>query len=211
MTPNHRRAQLPTADAAAARNAAEPPCYNRRMHERWHCTTVCCVRRDGQVAMGSDGQVTLETTVMKAGARKVRRMYGDRVLAGFAGSSADGLALFARFESKLEALGGNLRRAAVQLAEEWRTDKKLRHLQALLIVADRDVSVLLSGTGDVIEPDDGVLTIGSGGPLALAAARALLRHTELDAATIVREALTVASQIDIYTNDQLTLEVLGEA
>ncbi len=179
------------------------------MRERWHSTTVCCVRRDGQVAMGSDGQVTLERTVMKAGARKVRRMYGDRVLAGFAGSSADGIALFTRFEAKLEALGGNLRRAAVQLAEEWRTDKSLRHLEALLVVADQEVSVLVSGTGDVIEPDDGVLVIGSGGPVALAAARALLRHTRLDAPAIVRESLAIAAQIDIYTNDHLTLEVLG--
>ena len=156
--------------------------------------------------MGSDGQVTLDHTVMKAGARKVRRMYGGRVLAGFAGSSADGMALFTRFEGKLESLNGNLLRAAVQLAQEWRTDKSLRHLEALLIVADQEASVLLSGTGDVIEPDDGILVIGSGGPLALAAARTLLRHTDLEAASVVREALEIAAQIDIYTNDQICVE-----
>lgn len=160
--------------------------------------------------MGSDGQVTLDHTVMKAGARKVRRMYGGRVLAGFAGSSADGMALFTRFEGKLESLNGNLLRAAVQLAQEWRTDKSLRHLEALLIVADREASVLLSGTGDVIEPDDGILVIGSGGSLALAAARTLLRHTDLEAASVVREALEIAAQIDIYTNDQIRVEEVGD-
>lgn len=179
------------------------------MPHRFHGTTICCVRRAGKVALGGDGQVTLANTVMKAGARKVRRMYHDRVLAGFAGSSADGLALFTRFEGKLESLNGNLRRAAVQLAEEWRTDKSLRHLEALLVVADSEASILLSGTGDVIEPDDGILVIGSGGSVALAAARVLLRHTELDAEAVVREALATAAQIDIYTNDNLTVEVLG--
>ena len=178
------------------------------MTSRFHGTTICCVRRDGQVALAGDGQVTLGNTVMKAGARKVRRMYGDRVLAGFAGSSADGLALFTRFESKLEAFSGNLHRAAVELASEWRTDKTLRHLEALLIVASEDASVLLSGTGDVIEPDDGVLVIGSGGPVALAAARTLLRHTELDASSIAREALEMAAAIDIYTNDSIVVETL---
>ena len=180
------------------------------MLNRLHHTTVCCVRRGERVAMGSDGQVTLEHTVMKAGARKVRRMYGGRVLAGFAGSSADGMALFTRFEGKLESLNGNLLRAAVQLAQEWRTDKSLRHLEALLIVADREASVLLSGTGDVIEPDDGILVIGSGGSLALAAARTLLRHTDLEAASVVREALEIAAQIDIYTNDQICVEEVGD-
>ncbi len=160
--------------------------------------------------MGSDGQVTLDHTVMKAGARKVRRMYSGRVLAGFAGSSADGMALFTRFEGKLESLNGNLLRAAVQLAQEWRTDKSLRHLEALLIIADREASVLLSGTGDVIEPDDGILVIGSGGSLALAAARTLLRHTDLEAASVVREALEIAAQIDIYTNDQIRVEEVGD-
>jgi len=178
------------------------------MRNHFHHTTVCCVRRGEQVALGADGQVTLDHTVMKAGARKVRRMYHDRVLAGFAGSSADGLALFTRFESKLETLNGNLRRAAVQLAEEWRTDKSLRHLEALLVVADQETSILLSGTGDVIEPDDGVLVIGSGGPMALAAARVLLQHTEMNAETIVREALQTAAGIDIYTNDNIGIETL---
>lgn len=181
------------------------------MPSRFHGTTVCCVRRDDQVALGADGQVTLDHTVMKAGAQKVRRMYEDRVLAGFAGSSADGLALFTRFESKLETFNGNLRRAAVQLAAEWRTDKSLRHLEALLIVADADTSVLLSGTGDVIEPDDGVLVIGSGGSVALATARTLIRHTDMSAERIVQEALGMAAEIDIYTNDRLVVEVLSRA
>ncbi len=158
--------------------------------------------------MGGDGQVTLEHTVMKAGARKVRRMYNDAVLAGFAGSAADGLALFTRFEDKLESFNGNLRRAAVELSGEWRTDKSLRHLQALLVVADAEASILLSGTGDVIEPDDGILVIGSGGSVALAAARALIAHTELDAEHVVREALLTAASIDIYTNDNIRVEVL---
>ncbi len=158
--------------------------------------------------MGGDGQVTLEHTVMKAGARKVRRMYNDAVLAGFAGSAADGLALFTRFEAKLESFNGNLRRAAVELSGEWRIDKSLRHLQALLVVADAETSILLSGTGDVIEPDDGILVIGSGGSVALAAARALIAHTELAAERIVREALLTAASIDIYTNDNIRVEVL---
>ncbi len=179
------------------------------MTHRFHGTTICCVRRGDQVALGGDGQVTLDHTVMKAGARKIRRMYHDRVLAGFAGSSADGLALFTRFEGKLESLNGNLRRAAVQLAEEWRTDKSLRHLEALLVLADEQTSILLSGTGDVIEPDDGVLVIGSGGSMALAAARVLLRHTDMGAEAIVREALHTVAEIDIYTNDNIEVEVLG--
>jgi len=181
------------------------------MTSRLHGTTVCCVRRDHQVALAGDGQVTLGNTVMKAGARKVRRMYGDRVLAGFAGSSADGLALFTRFEAKLEAFNGNLHRAAVELASEWRTDKSLRHLEAFLIVANDEASILVSGNGDVIEPDDGVLVIGSGGPVALAAARTLLRHTELTAEEVAREALRMAAEIDIYTNDQIRVETLPQA
>ena len=167
------------------------------------------VRHDGSVAMVSDGQVSLDTTIMKHGAQKVRRLHEDSVIAGFAGSSADGLALFSRFEGKLKEFQGNLRRAAVELAKDWRTDRALRHLQALMIIADNETSILLSGTGDVIEPDDGVLTIGSGGPMALAAARALLAHTDFDAETIAREAVRIASGIDIYTNDQLTVEVLA--
>ena len=179
------------------------------MEPLWKRTTVCCVRRAEVVALGGDGQVTLQNTVLKAGARKVRRMYQDRVIAGFAGSSADGLALFTRFEGKLEEYSGNLRRAAVELARDWRMDRKLRHLEALLLVADKEASILLSGTGDVIEPDDGVLAIGSGGPVALAAARTLLQHTDLPADEVVREALRVASSIDIYTNDEIWVEVLS--
>lgn len=161
--------------------------------------------------MGGDGQVTLEHTVMKAGAQKVRRMHDDQVLAGFAGSAADGLALFSRFENKLQTYNGNLRRAAVQLGADWRTDKMLRNLEALLIVADAEVSILISGNGDVIEPDDGILVIGSGGSLALAAARALMRHTDFNAETIVREAMKTAAEIDIYTNANLTVETLDSA
>ncbi len=161
--------------------------------------------------MVSDGQVSVDTTIMKHGAQKVRRLHDDKVLAGIAGSSADGLALFSRFEGKLQEFHGNLRRAAVELAKDWRMDRSLRHLQALMIVADGEASILLSGTGDVIEPDDGVLTIGSGGPLALAAARTLLRHSDYDAETIAREAVSVAAEIDIYTNDRLTVEVLHAA
>ncbi len=189
-------------------------CYNRRMLQCQpssviRSTTVCCVRHGDAVAMGSDGQVTLNHTIMKAGARKVRRMFDNRVLAGFAGSSADGLALFSRFESRLKEYGGNLRRAAVELAQDWRTDKSLRQLEALLIVADAETSVLVSGTGDVIEPDDGILVIGSGGSVALASARTLLRHTDYDAERIVREALTTAAEIDIYTNSNIHVETLS--
>jgi ATP-dependent HslUV protease subunit HslV len=174
----------------------------------WHHSTVICVRRGDRVAMVSDGQVSLDKTVMKHGARKVRRLHEDRVLAGFAGSSADGLALLERFEGKLKEFHGNLRRAAVELAKDWRMDRNLRHLQALMIVADAEASILLSGTGDVIEADDGVLTIGSGGPLALAASRALLKYTDFDAERVAREAVIIAAGIDIYTNDELTVEVL---
>ncbi len=176
--------------------------------EQWHHTTVLAVRRNGRVALGSDGQVTLGTTVLKASASKVRRLAGGRVLAGFAGSVADAVALFARFESKLEAFGHNLERAAVELARDWRTDKVLRHLEAMLIAADERTTLLVSGTGEVLSPDDDVVAVGSGGGYALAAARALLAHTELEAAEIVREALTIAGAIDIYTNDRLTIEEL---
>jgi ATP-dependent HslUV protease subunit HslV len=174
---------------------------------QWHSTTVVCVRHKGKVAMASDGQVTLGTTVMKQGAAKVRRLKAGEVIAGFAGSSADAFALFARFESKLEEYRGNLERAGVELAKDWRTDKMLRQLEALLIVADKTTSLLISGTGDLISPEEGVLAVGSGGPYALAAARALLKHRpELSAAEIARESLTIASSIDIYTNDRITLE-----
>jgi ATP-dependent HslUV protease, peptidase subunit HslV len=174
----------------------------------WHHTTVVAVRRNGVVAVGSDGQVTLGTTVLKNRAAKVRRLAGGKVVAGFAGSVADALALFTRFEAKLESYGHNLERAAVELAREWRTDRALRHLEALLVAADRTTTLLVSGTGEVISPDDDVVAVGSGGGYALAAARALLAHTELAAAEVVREALTIAAGIDIYTNDHLTVEEL---
>ncbi len=180
------------------------------MREEWHHTTVLAVRRGGTVALGSDGQVTLGTTVLKHGAAKVRRLGDGRVLAGFAGSVADALALFTRFEGKLQEFGGNLERAAVELAREWRTDRALRHLEALLIAADARTTLLISGTGEVLSPDDDVVAVGSGGAYALAAARALMAHTTLDAATIVREALAIAASIDIYTNDHVTVEELAE-
>jgi ATP-dependent HslUV protease subunit HslV len=175
--------------------------------EKWHSTTVLCVRHAGKVAMASDGQVTLGTTIMKQTAAKIRRLKGGEVLAGFAGSSADAFALFSRFESKLEEHRGNLERSAIELAKDWRTDKMLRQLEALLIVADKTNSLLISGTGDLISPDEGVLAIGSGGAFALAAARALVKHRpDLSAAEIAREGLSIAAQIDIYTNDYLTIE-----
>jgi ATP-dependent HslUV protease subunit HslV len=175
---------------------------------RIHGTTVLCVRHRDRVAMGSDGQVTLERSVMKHGARKVRRLYNDSILAGFAGSAADGFALFARFEGRLEEFHGNLERAAVELARDWRTDRALRRLEALLMVASETRSFLLSGTGDLIEPDDGLMAVGSGGPCALAAARALARRTEMNAGEIVEETLRIAGEIDIYTNDRITVEEL---
>ncbi len=175
----------------------------------WHHTTVIAVRRDGAVALGSDGQVTLGTTVLKSGASKVRRLAGGKVLAGFAGSVADALALFARFEAKLEAFGHNLERAAVELAREWRTDRALRHLEAMLVTADASTTLLVSGTGEVLSPDDDVVAVGSGAGYALAAARALMHHTQLGAAEVAREALLIAAGIDIYTNDHITLEELG--
>ncbi len=175
--------------------------------EVWHSTTVVCVRHNGKVAMVSDGQVTLGTTVMKQGAAKVRRLKGGEVIAGFAGSSADAFALFARFEAKLDEYRGNLERSAIELAKDWRTDKILRQLEALLIVADKSTSLLISGTGDLISPEEGVLAVGSGGPYALAAARTLLKHRpDMSAAAIAKESLTIASAIDIYTNDRITLE-----
>jgi ATP-dependent HslUV protease subunit HslV len=171
-------------------------------------TTVLAVRRGEHVVLGGDGQVTVGTTVAKATARKVRRMLEGRILAGFAGSAADGVALFEKFEAKLKEYGGNLARAAVELAKDWRTDRILRRLEAMMIVADRDRTFLLSGTGDVIEPDAGVIAIGSGGPYALAAARALLEHTELPARAIAEAALRIAGDICIYTNGNLTFEEL---
>ena len=171
-------------------------------------TTILSVRRNGAVAMGSDGQVTVGTTVMKANARKVRRLYHDKILAGFAGSTADAFTLFEKFDVKLEEYRGNLTRAAVELAKDWRTDRVLRRLEALLAVSDDNQSFILSGTGDVIEPEDGILAIGSGGPYALAAARALMAKTELDPKTIVQEAMSIAGGIDIYTNKEIIIEEL---
>jgi len=171
-------------------------------------TTVLAVRKGGAVALGSDGQVTLGTTVLKHGASKIRRLAAGSVLAGFAGSTADAFALFTRFERKLEEFGGQLERAAIELATDWRTEKTLRALEALLVVADREKTLLLSGTGDVISPDEGILAVGSGGPYATAAARALLRHTEMTAEEIVRASLKIASEIDIYTNDSVSVETL---
>ena len=171
-------------------------------------TTILSVRRDGAVAMGSDGQVTVGTTVMKANARKVRRLHHDQVIAGFAGATADAFTLFEKFEEKLEEYRGNLTRAAVELAKEWRTDRVLRRLEALLAVADLDRSFLISGTGDVVEPEDGILAIGSGGPYALAAARALMDNTSLTSAEIVDKAMHIAGSIDIYTNHEIVIEEL---
>jgi ATP-dependent HslUV protease subunit HslV len=169
-------------------------------------TTVLLVRRFERVALAGDGQVTLGDTVMKSKARKVRRLYNDKILAGFAGATADAFSLLTRFEGKLEQYHGNLERAAIELSKDWRTDKMLRHLEALLVVADEKTSFLLSGNGDVIAPDDGVLAIGSGGAYALAAARALMTHTELSAREIAVEGLRVASDICIYTNPNIIVE-----
>ena len=175
---------------------------------QFHATTVLGVRHDGKVVLASDGQVTLGQTVVKHQARKVRRLYHDRVLAGFAGAAADGFALFNRFEGKLEEHRGNLERAAVELARDWRTDRALRRLEAMMLVADTRAMYLLSGTGDLIEPDDGVIGIGSGGPFALAAARALVQHSSLGARAIAEHAMAIAASICIYTNDRFVLEEL---
>ncbi|MFN7973498.1 MAG: ATP-dependent protease subunit HslV [Acidobacteriota bacterium] len=180
----------------------------KRAAESVHGTTVILVKRGDKVALAGDGQVTFGNTVMKHGARKVRKLHGGKVLAGFAGSAADALSLLTRFEAKLEEHQGSLARAAVELARDWRTDKILRRLEALLVVADKENAYLLSGTGDLIEPDDGVIAVGSGGPFALAAARALCKHTKLSAPEIAREALSVAASICIYTNEQIQIEEL---
>lgn len=174
----------------------------------FHGTTILAVRRDGKVAIAGDGQVTLGNTVMKKGAVKVRRMSDGKVLAGFAGSTADAFTLFEKFESKLEKYRGNLQRAAVELAKDWRTDKILRRLEALLIVVDKEHSLILSGSGDVIEPEGGAAAIGSGGPFALSAARAMLVHSNLDAKTIATESMKIAAEICIYTNENITVEEL---
>ncbi len=171
-------------------------------------TTIICVHHKGRVALAGDGQVSIGQTIVKAGAKKVRKVYQDRVLAGFAGAAADAFTLFERFEAKLEEYRGNLPRAAVELAKEWRTDRFLRRLDALLAVADKEHSFIISGTGEVIEPDDGIVGIGSGGPFALAAARALVAHSDLDAKQIVEEAMRIAAAICVYTNDQIAVEEL---
>jgi len=173
-----------------------------------HATTVICIRRDSTVAMAGDGQVTIGNTVMKHGAAKVRRLYHGNILAGFAGSAADAFALFSRFEAKLDEYRGNMDRSVVELAKDWRTDKYLRQLQAFLIVANAERAYLISGTGDLIQPDDGILAIGSGGPYALAAARALIKHTKMTAREVAEESMRIAAAICIYTNDHITVETL---
>ena len=176
--------------------------------EQFHGTTIVSARRDGKVALGGDGQVTLGNIVVKASARKVRRLHHDRILAGFAGGTADAFTLFERFESKLDKHQGNLMRSAVELAKDWRTDRMLRRLEAMLAVADRESSLIITGMGDVIEPESGLIAIGSGGPYAQAAARALLENSQLDAESIVRKALSIAADLCIYTNHQVVVETL---
>jgi ATP-dependent HslUV protease subunit HslV len=178
------------------------------MKQKIRSTTVICVRRDNKVVMAGDGQVTLGHEVLKSSARKLRRLYNDKILAGFAGSTADAFALFARFEAKLEQFNGNLPRSVVELAKEWRTDRVLRHLEALLLVADTKMTYLVSGNGDVIEPDEGVAAIGSGGPFAVSAATALMRNTKLSAKRIAEESMAIAGKICIYTNESVTYEEL---
>lgn len=173
-----------------------------------HATTILAVRRDDHAVLAGDGQVTLGNTVVKQGARKIRRLYNDKILAGFAGSAADSFALFARFEAKLEQYRGNLERSAVELAKDWRTDRALRRLEAMLVVLDRQSTFLLSGNGDLIEPDDGIIGIGSGGPFAQAAAKALARYTELPPREVAEHAMRIAAEICIYTNSNLTIEEL---
>jgi ATP-dependent HslUV protease, peptidase subunit HslV len=184
--------------------------HHNESHPKIRSTTVLCVRRDGQVVMAADGQVTLGENIIKHTAKKIRRLYNDKILAGFAGSTADAFSLFARFEGKLEQYHGNLGRAAVELAKEWRTDKALRHLEALLLVSDASLTFLISGAGDVIEPDGGVAAIGSGGPYALAAARALMDNTHLSARRIAEEAMKIAGKTCIYTNENFLIEELSE-
>ncbi|MDQ6676373.1 MAG: ATP-dependent protease subunit HslV [Acidobacteriota bacterium] len=179
------------------------------MKQKIRSTTVLCVRRDGKVVMAGDGQVTLGAEVLKSSAKKLRRLYNEKIIAGFAGSTADAFSLFARFEAKLEQFNGNLPRSVVELAKEWRTDKILRHLEALLLVADIKNIFILSGNGDVIEPDESVAAIGSGGPFAVASATALLRSTKLSARQIVEQSMEIAGKICIYTNDRITIEELS--
>jgi len=190
--------------AAPGAEAALQTSASRRIRS----TTVLSVRRDGKVVMAGDGQVTLGESVIKHGAKKIRRLYQDKILAGFAGSTADAFTLFSRFEAKLEQYHGNVGRSAVELAKDWRTDKFLRHLEALLLVTDKEQTFLLSGQGDVIEPDSGIAAIGSGGPFAQAAAQALADHTQLSAREIAEEAMKIASRMCIYTNERITIEEL---
>lgn len=184
-------------------------CYQHSVQPKVHSTTILSVRRGTQVVVAGDGQVTLGNQVVKAGARKVRKLGDGRAIGGFAGSAADGIALFERLEEKLQAQRSPLRRAAVELAKEWRTDRALRRLEAMLVVADSEATFIVSGSGDVIEPDDGVCAIGSGGGFSLAAARALVRHTELPPRVIAETAMQLAAEICIYTNTQLTIEELS--
>ena len=204
---------FPTAFSSAVWPIVSTARYNLRMPSernarKMHGTTVLCVRKDNKVVVAGDGQVTLGESVIKHNAKKVRRLYNEKILAGFAGSTADALSLFARFEGKLQEFHGNLPRAAVELAKEWRTDRSLRHLEALLLVADTKSTFLVSGNGDVIEPDDGICAIGSGGPFALSAARALAKHTKLGAKEIAQEAMRIASEICIFTNANFSIEEL---
>ena len=179
--------------------------------EQFHGTTILCVRRNGVAAMAGDGQVTLGNIVFKGTARKVRRVYHDKILVGFAGATADAFTLVERFEGKLEKHSGILMRAAVELAKEWRTDRALRHLEAMMIVADADMTLILSGNGDIIEPENGIAAIGSGGAYAISAARALAQHTEMDAEAIAKASLAIAGDLCIYTNQNVTCEVIGKS
>jgi len=184
----------------------DPEIMGEKMHIRG--TTILAVKKDNKVTVAGDGQVTLDTTILKHGARKVRRLYNDEVIVGFAGATADAFTLFDRFDQKLEQYNGNLLRAAVELTKDWRTDRVLRHLEALMIAVSRDYSLIISGNGDVIESDDDVMAIGSGGPYAQSAARALVRHTSLSSTEIAKEAMKIAAEICIYTNDHIILEEL---
>ncbi len=177
-------------------------------HPQIRSTTVLCVRRNGKVTMAGDGQITMGSEILKSSARKIRRLHDNKILAGFAGSTADALSLFSRFEDKLQQYGGNLGRAAVELAKDWRTEKSLRHLEALLLVADNKISLIVSGTGDVIEPDEPVASIGSGGSFAIAAATALLEHTKMSARQVAEESMRIAGKICVYTNDSVSFEEL---
>jgi ATP-dependent HslUV protease subunit HslV len=193
---------------ATVSRGVSPLELNSATGRRIRSTTVLCVRRNGSVVMAADGQVTLGESVIKHSAKKIRRLYQDKILAGFAGSTADAFSLFSRFESKLEQYAGNLGRSAVELAKEWRTDKMLRNLEALLVVADKGQTFLISGSGDVIDPDEPIAAIGSGGSFATAAARALMENTDLDAHEIAAKAMKIAADICIYTNDHVTFEEL---